>query len=153
MPLALGFAFVLHCAALGCIQNIGEPSHLPIGTGAELDFNVRQYLLRHPVDGDPFGGRKLFDGEPWSSPLQQIQEDPVARLGMQLFYSTHLSGQGDVACVTCHVNSLGGGDARVLPLGPGGRPNSPDPVSIMRRFETRKSRVHCLSVRIYVAQI
>lgn len=115
---AFGVTWTLSLAA--CVQNEGEPVPLPMGTGAELDRNLRQELMRHPVDGDPFGGRGFFDGAPWKSPRHQISEDPVAQLGMQLFYSSHLSGQDDVACVTCHVNSLGGGDGRALPIGPDG---------------------------------
>ena len=37
-------------------------------------------------------------------------EQPIAQLGMQLFYAKSLSGNIDTACVSCHHPFLGGGD-------------------------------------------
>ena len=44
-------------------------------------------------------------------------EQPIARLGMQLFYAKSLSGNIDTACVSCHHPFLGGGDDLALPIG------------------------------------
>ncbi|MER2493180.1 FG-GAP-like repeat-containing protein [Catenovulum sediminis] len=41
----------------------------------------------------------------------------VFQLGKALFFSTDLSMQDDVACVSCHHPELGGGDALSLPIG------------------------------------
>ncbi|WP_105172785.1 cytochrome-c peroxidase [Pseudoalteromonas sp. T1lg24] len=44
-------------------------------------------------------------------------EQPIAQLGMQLFYAKSLSGNIDTACVSCHHPFLGGGDDLALPIG------------------------------------
>ncbi|MEM7364264.1 MAG: cytochrome c peroxidase [Pseudomonadota bacterium] len=46
-------------------------------------------------------------------------ENPLAQLGKKLFFSKSLSGQFDVACVSCHHPSFGGSDALSLPVGVG----------------------------------
>ena len=43
--------------------------------------------------------------------------EPVALLGKALFYSTQLSGEQDVACVSCHHPTLGGADGLSLSVG------------------------------------
>lgn len=43
--------------------------------------------------------------------------DPVARLGRSLFFSRSLSGDEDVACVSCHHPLLAGADGLSLPVG------------------------------------
>ncbi|MBT8100863.1 MAG: VCBS repeat-containing protein [Gammaproteobacteria bacterium] len=42
---------------------------------------------------------------------------PLFDLGKQLFFSTSLSEQRDVACVSCHHPLLGGGDGLSMPVG------------------------------------
>lgn len=42
---------------------------------------------------------------------------PLFELGKELFFSKALSGQMDVACVSCHHPQLGGGDNLSLPVG------------------------------------
>lgn len=44
-------------------------------------------------------------------------DDPVAQLGMKLFFSKSLGGAFDAACVSCHHPVLGGGDGLSLPVG------------------------------------
>lgn len=44
-------------------------------------------------------------------------EQPLAQLGMELFFSKSLSGEFDVACASCHHPNLGGGDDLSLPIG------------------------------------
>jgi cytochrome c peroxidase len=46
-------------------------------------------------------------------------ESAKAQLGMRLFFSKSLSGDRDVACVTCHHPVFGGGDNLSLPVGVG----------------------------------
>ena len=43
--------------------------------------------------------------------------DPIAQLGMKLFFSKSLGGQFDAACVSCHHPALGGGDGLSFPVG------------------------------------
>lgn len=69
---------------------------------------------------------KLYDiietnkltGNPFSKPTPSI-DSPAAQLGKRLFFSKALSGGKDVACVACHLPSLGGGDNLSLPIGVG----------------------------------
>ena len=44
-------------------------------------------------------------------------EGPLFKLGKQLFFSTSLSEQRDVACVSCHHPLLGGGDGLSMSVG------------------------------------
>lgn len=44
-------------------------------------------------------------------------DDPLAQLGMHLFFSRSLGGDLDVACASCHHPLLGGADALTLPIG------------------------------------
>lgn len=44
-------------------------------------------------------------------------DDPLARLGRALFFSRTLSGDGDVACVSCHHPFLAGADRLALSVG------------------------------------
>lgn len=48
--------------------------------------------------------------------LPQIDQ-PIAQLGMQLFYAKSLSGNMDTACASCHHPFLGGGDNLPLSIG------------------------------------
>lgn len=45
--------------------------------------------------------------------------DPIAQLGMQLFFAKSLGGDMDSACASCHHPFLGGGDALPLSIGVG----------------------------------
>ncbi|MDJ0909767.1 MAG: cytochrome c peroxidase [Woeseiaceae bacterium] len=60
------------------------------------------------LTSDPTAGRSL-----------PSINDPLAQLGMKLFFSKSLSGDMDTACASCHHPALGGGDALSLPVGVG----------------------------------
>lgn len=75
---------------------------------AEIDVAVRAEIRAHGLTGDPAAGRD-FPGI----------DEPIARLGMKLFFTKSLGGDRDSACVTCHHPSLGGGDALPLSIGVG----------------------------------
>jgi cytochrome c peroxidase len=83
----------------------------------ELDAELAAVIAAHELQGSP---RVYLDeaGRCRARSLPDIH-DPVPQLGRALFFSTELSGDGDVACATCHHPSLGGGDALSLSLGPG----------------------------------
>jgi cytochrome c peroxidase len=76
------------------------------------DKQLNQELLRlakyHQIDGNP-----IVDAH------QQVGliESGEAQLGKLLFFSKTLSGQGDVACVSCHHPFLGGDDNLSLSIG------------------------------------
>ena len=61
-------------------------------------------LLRAIID------RQALIGDPGAVSDLPMIDDPVAQLGMQLFFTKALGGDTDVACVSCHHPLLGGGD-------------------------------------------
>ena len=60
--------------------------------------------------------------EPLQPLTQRARQDPArVALGAKLFFDPRLSGDGTVACASCHALSKGGQDGRVLPVGIHGR--------------------------------
>jgi cytochrome c peroxidase len=93
----------------GCNDNDSEEvaSPLPIDSATStLDADVRAIIVSKNLTGDPSTGRSLPD-----------IEEPIAQLGMKLFFTKSLGGDFDSACVTCHHPMLGGGDDLTLPIG------------------------------------
>ncbi|MCP4167234.1 MAG: cytochrome-c peroxidase [Chloroflexi bacterium] len=76
------------------------------GDPANLDVQLQTIIDQNNLTGDPSAGRDL----------PQIT-DPVAQLGLKLFFSKALSGNDDTACASCHHPLLGGGDALSLSIG------------------------------------
>ena len=58
-----------------------------------------------------------LSGNPAADILVPSADDPRIALGRALFFSRQLSGDRDVACVSCHHPLLGGGDALSLSIG------------------------------------
>ncbi len=75
---------------------------------SEIDTSLRALIVEHGLTGDPSSGRTL-----------PSISDPLAQLGMQLFYTKALGGEFDAACVSCHHPVLGGTDGLSLPFGVG----------------------------------
>ncbi len=75
-------------------------------TTPSLDQQLRATITQQGLTGDPRNGQTVPD----------ISE-PLAQLGMRLFFSKALGGDTDVACVSCHHPSLGGTDGLSLPVG------------------------------------
>ena len=73
---------------------------------AAVDVELRELIAEHNLTGDPSLGRDL-----------PSIEDPLAQLGMKLFFTKALGGEFDSACVTCHHPVLGGGDGLSLSVG------------------------------------
>ncbi|MBZ2187929.1 FG-GAP-like repeat-containing protein [Alcanivorax sp. JB21] len=96
----LGLAFTLTIA--GCGGNSTKPS------AEEPQAVERLYSLvaLHGLTGDPAAG--VVIPQP---------DDPKVVLGRALFFSRQLSGERDVACVSCHHPFLGGGDGLSLSIG------------------------------------
>ena len=67
---------------------------------------LRSIIDRENLSGDPSTDRDLPE-----------ISSPVASLGKLLFFSTHLGGEQDTACVSCHHPVLGGADAISLSIG------------------------------------
>lgn len=72
-------------------------------------------------------------------PVNDI-DDPISQLGRSLFFSTQLSGNGDVACVSCHHPLLGGGDDLSLPIGIDA--TEPEKLGSWRQLDQEKSVGH-----------
>ncbi|MCR9277224.1 MAG: hypothetical protein NXH85_04560 [Pseudomonadaceae bacterium] len=72
----------------------------------DVDTALAQVVADNNLTADPSIGRML-----------PTIDDPLARLGMLLFFTKGLSGDSDTACVTCHHPFLGGGDDMTLPIG------------------------------------
>ena len=84
------------------------------GTAASLaDVQLRQQIQNAGVTGDIEAERTL-----------PSITDPVAQLGKELFFTTGLGGNMEVACVTCHHPNLGGGDDLSLSVGVGAVDNT-----------------------------
>jgi cytochrome c peroxidase len=73
-----------------------------------MDAELRALITAEGLTGDPSIGRNL-----------PTVTDPLAQLGMQLFFSKALGGDSDAACVSCHHPMLGGGDDLSLSIGVG----------------------------------
>ncbi len=99
--LLLLFGFVAGCGGGGG----SSPPPPPLPT---LDDEVRTMIAAQGLTGDPTRGRNL-----------PTIDEPLAQLGMLLFFSKSLSGDFDTACASCHHPALGGGDGLALPVGTG----------------------------------
>ncbi|MEP1447296.1 MAG: cytochrome c peroxidase [Paraglaciecola sp.] len=75
-------------------------------TNSILDSDLRTIIVENELTGDPSADRAIPD-----------VEEPMAQLGMKLFFTKSLGGDFDSACVTCHHPMLGGGDDLALPIG------------------------------------
>ncbi|MFT6308397.1 MAG: cytochrome c peroxidase [Halioglobus sp.] len=73
-----------------------------------LDIELRALTQSADVSGDILAGRTLPE-----------VTDPLAALGRDLFFTKGLSGDMEVACVTCHHPNLGGTDELSLSVGTG----------------------------------
>ncbi|MFT5210326.1 MAG: cytochrome c peroxidase [Flavobacterium sp.] len=80
---------------------------VPIDNQADpLDLQLASIMTRDNLTGDASTDRNL----------PNIHSD-IAILGKFLFFSTHLGGVEDSACVSCHHPVLGAGDNLSLPVG------------------------------------
>ncbi|OQX01181.1 MAG: hypothetical protein BWK73_46865, partial [Thiothrix lacustris] len=64
---------------------------------SELDAELEGLIQRYGLTGDPSRGKNV-----------PSIDAPLAQLGLKLFFNKALSGDKDVACVTCHHPLLGG---------------------------------------------
>ena len=73
-----------------------------------LDAQLRAIIAEQGLTGDPSAARDL-----------PSIDEPMAQLGKKMFFTKALGGDGDSACATCHVPTLGGGDGLSLSIGVG----------------------------------
>lgn len=79
-----------------------------VDTTPQIDQDLSAIIAANNLTGNAFANRSTPD----------INSD-LAQLGKHLFFSKSLSGDRDVACVSCHHPMLGGGDDLTLPIGVG----------------------------------
>lgn len=79
-----------------------------VDRAGDLDAALAAIIREQGLTGDPSAGRNL-----------PSIDEPLAQLGMKLFFTKALGGDMDSACVTCHHPLLGGGDALPLSIGVG----------------------------------
>jgi cytochrome c peroxidase len=79
---------------------------LPATELAAIDLALIALIDQNAMSANPASNRDL-----------PLITEPVAQLGKALFYSKQLSGEQDVACVSCHHPSLGGADGLSLSVG------------------------------------
>ena len=98
-------ALALACGVMitGCNSEDDDP--LVVENNA-VTKEVRMLVAQQALTASPETGRDLPE-----------VGSPLVTLGMQLFFSQALSGEMDVACVSCHHPALGGGDDLALSIG------------------------------------
>jgi cytochrome c peroxidase len=74
--------------------------------------------------GLPAGAAALVDEPIQPIPLASAQDPARSELGRQLFNDKRLSGNGTVACATCHDMRHGGADGRARSIGLSGKATS-----------------------------
>ncbi len=85
----------------------GGGSSTPPATQEQQDTaTLRSIISANNLTGDAAEGREL-----------PSINDPLAQLGMALFFSKALGGINDTSCASCHHPFLGGGDSLSLPIG------------------------------------
>ncbi len=96
------------CFLLGCFLILAGCNDNNSNTefSNSTDSALRKVVAKQGLTGDPAIDRELPN-----------ITDPVAQLGMKLFYTKGLGGDLDSACVTCHHPMLGGSDNLSLPIG------------------------------------
>ena len=75
---------------------------------------------------------------PDTTKIENNRNLPLQKLGMELFFSKSLSGNFDVACVSCHHPLLAGGDSLSLPVGES--PYIPELLGLGRWHDWRASK-------------
>ena len=92
--------FTLMLFLTACTLTIEAPVDDPI------DIQLLAFIDEQGITCDPSQDRDL-----------PTIESPLAQLGKHLFFTKALSGEMDVACATCHLPTLGGGDGLALSVG------------------------------------
>ena len=77
-------------------------------TDTTLDSQLRTIIAERGLIGDPSTGRDI-----------PSIDEPLAQLGLKLFFTKALGGEVDSACASCHLPTMGGGDDLSLPIGVG----------------------------------
>ena len=96
---------VLAACQLTYLSPTIEPE--PVASSA-LDTELTTIIETWGLTGDPSVGRNI-----------PSIDDPLAQLGKKLFFTKALGGDQDSACASCHLPTLGGGDALSLSIGTG----------------------------------
>ena len=98
------------------------PSLVAANQSSNIDNDIRSLINAHKLTGNAAHGVQV-----------PSINSAKAQLGMKLFYSRTLGGDGTTACVSCHHPVLGGGDGLSLPIGVGS--DDPEIIGPNRRME------------------
>lgn len=101
-PCRLGIIFWMAAYLSGCSSELTSEEAFD----HRLDAKLRLLIATEKIPNQPVIPSSIPD-----------IESPMAQLGKQLFFSTALSGNFDVACVSCHHPRLGGGDDLAVSIG------------------------------------
>jgi cytochrome c peroxidase len=104
----LSLTIISYAQPVLTIKENAIPS-ISISEERSLDRKILHKLASFNMNGDPASHLNIPD----------IHTSRIAQLGRELFFTTDLSGDKDVACVSCHHPALGGADALSLPVGVG----------------------------------
>ncbi|OHU86799.1 MULTISPECIES: cytochrome-c peroxidase [Pseudoalteromonas] len=99
---------VLSALQVSALEAKPKPKHPPRQQqiASPLDLELSALAAQHGLTGRVEGAQQL----------PRIS-DPIAQLGMQLFFTKALGGEKTVACASCHDPRLGGADGLSLPIG------------------------------------
>lgn len=81
---------------------------LATANNSSIDNDIRLLINAHKLSGNAAKGVRV-----------PSIHSAKSQLGMKLFFSRTLGGDGSTACVSCHHPVLGGGDGLSLPIGVG----------------------------------
>jgi cytochrome c peroxidase len=98
--------FLISGLLLGACSENDEGSDSLFVEDMQVTRELRTKIIELSLTGDPSKNRDL-----------PTVGSPLVTLGMQLFFTQALSGEMDVACVSCHHPRLGGGDNLALAIG------------------------------------
>ena len=84
------------------------PTLVSANQNSSIDNDIRLLINAHKLTGNAAKGVRV-----------PSINSAKSQLGMKLFFSRTLGGDGSTACVSCHHPVLGGGDGLSLPIGVG----------------------------------
>jgi len=107
-------------ASVGAFAALGATGYLVWDAGGGSPSDRAEARSRPPA-AFLWAVNKNAEAEPFRAIPDKVALDMAkVRLGGRLFHDPRLSGDGTLACASCHSLELGGADARSTPVGIGG---------------------------------
>jgi len=112
----LAFAFALTLGVVAAVAACSRPEPQPkMNPGAVAAGDYEPQVL--PLPGDPYDYGPLARYKSMPVPADNPMSPEKAELGRQLWFDARLSGDGKLACYSCHVNEHGLTDGKALGRG------------------------------------